>query len=114
MSSDSRFPAPTKLWTYDYIVGPFKEKLVYSGVGEKRAKSFLSEESLIHGSDNGGTATRWSRGHEFWQATIASTGQQGLFFSGEDVTELCQMLSEQCEQVHISKIRPGDLPTLRG
>lgn len=105
----SEFPPPTKLWTYDYIVGPFKELLVLRGVGEKRAKSFLAEDRLIHGSENGGTTGRWCDGHEFWQATIASTGQKGLFFSGESIGELCTMLSEQCEQVLKAKIQPGGL-----
>lgn len=104
---DSEFPAPTKLWHYDYIVLQWKTAIVQSGIGERRAKSFLSELSLIHGSENGGVETRWSGKHELWIGIVAATGHKAIFFSGDSIDELCNILAEQVDQVSKGKIRPG-------
>lgn len=61
---DWQFDPPSKIWHYDYIMSGWKDFLVFKGIGEKRAKSFLSESSLVNGSDNGGVETRWSGTHE--------------------------------------------------
>ena len=102
-----KFAPPSKLWPYDYITQAWKDLLNFKGVGDKRIKSFLSEEKLVNGSSNGGVETRWSEGQEFWEAIIQASGQKGFFFSGEAIDELCNMLAEQCEQVAKSAIKPG-------
>lgn len=103
----SRFPAPTKLWPFNYITGAWKDYIVTRGVGKDRAKRFLADEWLVNGSEHGGIETHWSDPHEFWEAAIATTSQKGFFFSGEAVDELCNMLAEQCEQVQKPSIKPG-------
>lgn len=103
------FPPPKKLWPYDYIVEHWKRVLVFKGVGDARAKAFLAEEGLLHGSEYADIESRWSQGHEFWEATIAATGQQAMFFSHDSITELQELLTHQCEQVTKGAIALGKL-----
>lgn len=110
--ADSEYPPPTKLWQYDYITIHWKDAIVYSGIGEKRAKSFLSELSLVNGSENGGVETRWSGCHELWEGTVEATGHKAIFFSGDSIDELCNLLAEQVDQVPKGKIKPGGLGSI--
>lgn len=98
---------PTKLWAYDYITGSWKDYIVFRGIGDRRAKSFLSEENLVNGSEDAGMNTLWSDGHTFWEGVIEATGQKGIFFSGEAIDELCNLLCEQVIQTEKAVIKPG-------
>lgn len=104
---DSRtLKLPTKLWAYDYITGSWKDSIVFRGIGDRRAKSFLSEENLVNGSEDAGMNTLWSDGHTFWEGVIEATGQKGIFFSGEAIDELCNLLCEQVIQTEKAVIKP--------
>jgi hypothetical protein len=107
--SGSHFKPPTKLYTFDYITGPWLKQLVFAGIGDRRVKSFLSEESLVNGSIHGGVATRWSQCQELWEGAIEATGSGHLFFSGDSIDELCNMLAEQVDQVPKSNTKPSML-----
>lgn len=109
---DSHFKPPQRLYTYDYITGPWMKQLVFVGIGDRRAKSFLSEESLVNGSQHGGVATRWSQVQEFWEGVIEATGTRQLFFSGDSIDELCNMLAEQVDQVPKANTKPSKCITL--
>ncbi|KAK9899299.1 hypothetical protein P389DRAFT_209273 [Cystobasidium minutum MCA 4210] len=103
----SHFKPPQKLYTFDYITGPWLKQLVFAGIGDRRVKSFLSEEALVNGSVNGGVATRWSQCQELWEGTIEATGSRQLFFSSDSIDELCNMLAEQVDQVPKSNTKPN-------
>lgn len=105
--SDSKWSIPTKLWRYHYIVNTWKDTISDKGIGEKRLKSFFSDEYLVNGSPNGGIETRWSKGHEFWEGVIEATGHKAIFFSGDAIDELCELLAEQCDQTPKSSIKPS-------
>lgn len=109
---DSHFKPPQRLYTYDYITGPWLRQLVFAGIGDRRTKSFLSEESLVNGSANGGVATRWSKGQELWEGTIHATGIRQLFFSGDSIDELCNILAEQVDQVPKANTKPSKSSSL--
>lgn len=108
-TSDSHFKPPQRLYTFDYITGPWLKQLVFAGIGDRRVKSFLSEESLVNGSINGGVPTRWSQGQELWEGAIQATGSRQLFFSSDSIDELCNMLAEQVDQVPKSNTKPSML-----
>lgn len=107
LSPDSHFKPPQRLYTYDYITGPWMKQLVFGGIGDKRTKAFLTEESLVNGSQYGGVATRWSQGQEFWEGIIEATGTRQLFLSGDSIDELCNMLAEQVDQVPKANTKPS-------
>ena len=111
--TDSHFKPPQRLYTYDYITGPWMKQLVFAGIGDRRAKSFLSEESLVNGSQHGGVATRWSQVQELWEGVIEATGTRQLFFSGDSIDELCNMLAEQVDQVPKANTKPSKCSTLQ-
>lgn len=85
------------------------KQLVFVGIGDKRSKAFLTEEALVNGSIYGEVATRWSQGQEFWEGTIEATGTRQLFFSGDSIDELCNMLAEQVTQVPKANTKPSEL-----
>lgn len=84
--------------------------IIYRGIGDARAKAFLSELTLVNGSIHGGVETRWSQGHEFWEAEIQSTGQKDIFFSSDSIDELVNILAEQVDQVPKANLKPGTFP----
>jgi hypothetical protein len=105
--TESHFKPPSRVYPYDYITGAWLKQIAFAGIGDKRVKSFLSEEALINGSENGGVATRWSEGHEFWEGVIDSTGVHYFFFSGDSIDELCNILAEQVDQVPKANLKPS-------
>ena len=106
--SVARWPLPTRLWPYDYVVEEWPAILRSRGIGERRIKAFFTEEYIVNGSDLGGVDTHWSDGQELWEAEIAATGQKRIFFSGHAIDELVNILSEQCTQTSKASIKPSE------
>lgn len=103
----SKFAPPSKLWPYDYIVGQWKDELSSGkAASPARVKGFLSEIALVNGSEYAHKHTRWSGRHEFWEATLEATGQRVIFFSGDAIDELVQLLHEQVDQIAKAVFKP--------
>lgn len=105
--TQSLFKPPQRLYTYDYITGPWMRQIAFAGIGDRRTKAFLTEEALVNGSIYGEVATRWSQGQEFWEGIIQATGTRQLFFSADSIDELCNMLAEQVTQVPKANTKPN-------